>query len=441
MIGDIMNIVAQQIVSKAIVDDAKIPYKYYEKIQPLTRSIQNITDIGSEVDPKNPFTWYKTANKMLSHFVAPDVNPPKKDRVHAFLDHKDEEGEWAPVSRYPGFTLANSLIKVLVASDKYKKKIIKTSDKFQLMSLEFEENKFLYILGHANDTEISSDDDDELSEEKQEELRFYALYLDTDYIDESFYFIMSHVWRNNECIQLSNGVEGGISFNKFKSAEKNYIGDSDVYIESIKKFMNAKIKRTIMFQGIPGSGKTTLCSTLHRALSVKTIYIDMACLKTMSNNDWFFCMKYAAPTVVIIEDVDRNFNSLDLVMIEEPHYNVPLTLFTANAQSSIPVAYRRPGRVDQIIKMGSPDESQIWMNIEEFAEMEGVDLTDIPIGPKELLMGFRKSHSEAHIVELLKRYKVEGWEYIIPPNDMSFQEGMSRDQMETITRNHGQEYI
>jgi SpoVK/Ycf46/Vps4 family AAA+-type ATPase len=128
-------------------------------------------------------------------------------------------------------------------------------------------------------------------------------------------------------------------------------------------------------------------------------------------------------------------------MIEEPHYNVPLTLFTANAQSNIPAAYRRPGRVDQIIKMGDPDESQIWMNVQKFAEMEKVDLTEINDLAKDTLCDFMQSHSESHVVELLRRYKVEGWDYTIPPNDISFGETMSRSHMENLSYSKDRETI
>lgn len=433
MIADIVNIVTQQIIAKSIVEEKKIPYKYYAKIQPLTRSIQNISDLGSEFNTKNPFTYYKTMNKVVNYFVAPDINPVKPDKVYQYLDKQEENGVLENITRIPGHTIANSLIKTILKHDEYPKKIIKTSDKHQLMSLEFAKDKFLYILGHANNVEIVSDEEDKLSQDQQDELRFYNFYLEVKHIDESLYFIMSHIWRKNECLQLTNGTAGGLAFNKFSPSERDYIGDLDLYTESIKKFFAHNIKRTIMFQGIPGTGKTTLCATLHKKLSKKTIYVDMECIRSISNNDWFFIMKYTRPTLVIIEDIDRNFNALNLSMIEEPHYRVPLTLFTANAQANMPMAYRRPGRIDQIIDMEAPNESQRWMRVEEFAKIENIPLEDITESAQAELIRCITTHSESHVVELLRRYKVEGWDYQIPTNDISFGEGMNRKSMQQLT--------
>ncbi|NIP66949.1 AAA family ATPase [Candidatus Bathyarchaeota archaeon] len=192
-------------------------------------------------------------------------------------------------------------------------------------------------------------------------------------------------------------------------------------IKNLQNFVDKGVRRVVVLQGVPGTGKSTLCAHASEILSDRTIVLSNTILMHLSRNDWSEVIKLLSPTMVIIDDIDRsNMRSLEtsLYLFEDTYYDVPLTLLTTNDQQKLPDAFRRPGRIDQIIEMPEPTKSIRKKIIKQMAEREGVG--KIPSDKIDMLDSIVEKYPVAYLVELLRRYRSLGWDYQVPDNDIVF---------------------
>ncbi len=192
-----------------------------------------------------------------------------------------------------------------------------------------------------------------------------------------------------------------------------YHGASQSHIEDWRGFLEAGIRRTVLLQGPPGCGKSTFCAHAARELGRRTLMIGPEVLTSASHREWMDLLTILSPDVLIIDDVDRVGSSrsglLDekLIIFDERHARVPLTLMTSNDHSRLPAALRRPGRIDQVIELDEPDDETRDAILGQLARRAGVA---IPAEELPRLRGILGSFSAAHVVETLRRARIHGWE-------------------------------
>ena len=88
---------------------------------------------------------------------------------------------------------------------------------------------------------------------------------------------------------------------------------------------------------------------------------------------------------------------------------------------------RRPGRIDQILQLDQPARPVVEQIVRELAVREGVE---IPAERLPALVEIGCEMSIAHVVEALRRARVEGWQHTSLPCDITFGEGFVEDSRE-----------
>ena len=205
-----------------------------------------------------------------------------------------------------------------------------------------------------------------------------------------------------------------------KFPDRLYKGEALNYIEDWKRFMASGIRRCVCLQGDPGTGKSTLTRTAAMQLNRRTVQVTSEAFRRMQFTHWKTMISLISPEVLILDDIDRIYD-LDeyLNRFEDAYYKVPLTLFTSNDLEEIPDAFKRPGRIDQILLLGDPSPAVRLSVLQEFAQMEGVG--EIPAWKTPFMERLYSEYSGAYAVEYLRRVKVFGWEYELPEGDLTFE--------------------
>ena len=183
------------------------------------------------------------------------------------------------------------------------------------------------------------------------------------------------------------------------------------------------MRRNVLLQGEPGTGKSTFCLHAARELSRRTILLTPDGYESMGINEWRKLLEVLAPEMVIVDDIDRvgeHTIEARLRLFEEGYCEVPYSLFTSNDHTRLPRAMRRPGRVDELIRVTPPGEALCDELINRLAERVGVS---IPAEERPRLRQLMRERSNAHVIELLRRAQVLGWAQVTFPEDITFELG------------------
>jgi SpoVK/Ycf46/Vps4 family AAA+-type ATPase len=203
--------------------------------------------------------------------------------------------------------------------------------------------------------------------------------------------------------------------------DRAYEGTLTELYEVLRLYMEGEVRRVVLFNGKPGTGKSTLALNLADALSKRTLILSHKTLEWTSLDDWVYILEMFQPEMLIIDDIDRLGSMLQkkLYLFEEKSCNVPLVVLTSNHKDWLPDAFKRPGRIDQIIDMETPSSDIRREVVKKIAMMEGVE---IPEDRLDILDRIHRRYSGAYMVELFRRVKIEGWTYNIPSYDQTFNE-------------------
>lgn len=181
------------------------------------------------------------------------------------------------------------------------------------------------------------------------------------------------------------------------------------YAEDLPR-MGESLKRSILFTGNYGVGKTLLASHVARvATAAGWTFIYVKEPKELPE-----ALRYAQqyqPVVVFAEDVDRiaglartdEVNNLlnQLDGIDSKSAQI-MTILTSNHPDQINSAMMRPGRIDLVLEVNPPDAETVVRMINKFSNdtlESNIDLTAV----SELLAG----HIPAQIRETISRSKLE----------------------------------
>lgn len=201
-----------------------------------------------------------------------------------------------------------------------------------------------------------------------------------------------------------------------------YVGELSRCIEEWDKFRAAGIRRSVLLQGKPGAGKSTLCLHAARTLTERCVLISSTVYEAFSGAEWKNLLAIMSPEMLVLDDIDRVGsgilgNKLDSFEERKGADEIPFIMFTSNNIDEIPEAFRRPGRIDQILVVSEPSDVVRVKMVEEFARSVGVDVPPTHMGRLQAMIA---SHSGAHVIEALKRSKVLGWEHAPMSEDITF---------------------
>jgi ATPase family associated with various cellular activities (AAA) len=125
---------------------------------------------------------------------------------------------------------------------------------------------------------------------------------------------------------------------------------ADQYITYLKECLEQGITRSLLFYGVPGSGKSSIARSILKGLNFRTLKFRYA-----ENYDFTifkFIIKNFAIQAVYIDDFDAIDHPIALLeFLEFLKKEVQVVILVANTLSQMPPALLRPDRVDQIIKI------------------------------------------------------------------------------------------
>lgn len=297
-------------------------------------------------------------------------------------------------------------------------------------------------LNRENDIVFDQDDTRAFRDYTRDEQDFYVvqyndniewdlfLHEDAD-LQHVYEHLSDELWKDKSAVRLdlkqTSHYSSEISLMPLELGHHRYIGQLAKHIDEWKKFKAAKIRRNILLQGRPGCGKSTLCLHAASKLSQRTVVITAKVFEDCTVSEWNTILEMLKPEMLILDDVDRVGSSVlgsKLETIEERNCNIPFIMFTSNEIEQIPAAFRRPGRIDQILAVDEPSTNARRNMISRFGEQLEVQ---IPERYMQRLIDMVTTHSGAHAFEAIKRGKVLGWDYTPGPEDLTFK----KDEPET----------
>lgn len=397
------------IASHVLVDDTKIPYEHYERVKPHIEEIESWSSTFEDLQINEPHTWVKTGKSVLEKVsrTGPFIKTSRDIIAEAMSEIGYEQVELNQLDN-----LFKNGIKHAESTLIYNEK----NDRFYQFMLPNDVPVFM-----RSNRKVKDFDPDE---RPYENLRFYLPNLeDKERLREAFEGVGELFWKGHEHLVLDKQRYNSITYKPIDFPNRGYEGDALEYIDEWEEFMEEDVRRCILLQGEPGTGKSTLARQASIELSNRTIHLTQEFITHVERDTWTVLNDMLQPDVIVVDDidrVDRDYLRNRLYLFEDAYHQVPLTIMTANHYSDLPDAFLRPGRIDQILQMDDPDDSIKENVIKEMAKKEGIE--NIPDEQMEFLLHIYKNYSGAYIVEYLRRVKVMGWDYRIPERDLTFED-------------------
>lgn len=135
----------------------------------------------------------------------------------------------------------------------------------------------------------------------------------------------------------------------------------------LKRCIDAKVHRSIMFYGPPGTGKSTLARALVEQLKLRSFRIRIEDIGMISNSTMAEAVSIFQPDAIILDDFDRASNQSSLLeTLEFFQRHVALVIATVNDKDKLDDALLRPGRFDELVFVERMDENVVKYVLGQF---------------------------------------------------------------------------
>lgn len=416
---NIQEALIRSILSSVIVDEKKIPRKYYNKVIPLVQSVDRVSSRLDGLDLNRPQTWVRSALSMLQGMVIDEKQKIKLDPIALFLDKED--------FNYSAHECFDIILDNFIT--KFKTDLVLKTSSQSLHKVDLDGGIFFYVVVEQPTDSAPSDDEKSKSktDSSSNELIFEAFFPNDDDKRVKIEQALGDMYWSDKKIVFMDRADDRIYFENHKLTGREYKGITLKSMIDLDNFRKKNIRRVVVLQGVPGTGKSTLCENVAEKIAERIIFVSNSIISTIDRNSWETIIGSLRPNLVIIDDIDRvNKQRLEqsLHMFEDSTYNVPLTIMTTNDKNKLPEAFRRAGRVDMIFEMPKPDIEIRREMLNSFAKTMGID--EVPKSHEDFLINIMDEFSGAYIKELMHRYNANGFDYRIPDNDMVFGPFQSR---------------
>lgn len=397
-----LNIILSQILgSKVVVDKIKFSNKYYDKLDSGLKELEKWSNTFKGLEVDKPHTYFQTGLNVMRKISVPEeeIEINKKSLIVRYADRK-------------GFVRLENCNTYLFYQDIIRRNyddvlnlIEGDSGVFRVLPMDNGENFHFYEL-YEKDSEMEylpflPDNQTQPKRRAAVEDGLASLY-----------------WENRQIIKLDMRSDV-IEFDDIDPIDRQYEGELTKISDNLIDCRQKGIRRSLLFQGEPGTGKSTLVGNIAKKVSKRTIVLTHSFMDWLNEHQWALLLRMLKPEMIIVDDIDRISRTMErkLSLFEDHYCKVPFILMTSNHFTNLPKAFKRPGRIDEIIEMQSPVRKIRYEVIRAIAEQEEIEI------PDEKMPIFDEIHQEfagAYIVELLRRVKAYGWEYKIPPYDLTF---------------------
>ncbi len=192
------------------------------------------------------------------------------------------------------------------------------------------------------------------------------------------------------------------------------------WVDDLKAFSAAGVKRTILFHGPAGTGKSTLARTICEKMGVRSLRVRVEDIGYLGSEAVGEIIGIFEPDAVIFDDLDRSMSQIALFeMMEMLHRRVAVVFATVNHLSSLADALKRPGRFDDVVYVSKLDEIAMRQLLGEYAEDAFDIVKDWPVAfvkeycTRRRVLGAARALTsvkelQQRVQELMQNYGEEG---------------------------------
>lgn len=212
--------------------------------------------------------------------------------------------------------------------------------------------------------------------------------------------IAEKIWEDRNYLCISSFKKGWYDYFTIdaENLHDNYIvgGNTKKYHQYVEGFRKKGLGRSIIFYGVPGSGKSSIVKGLSHLLGMRALRINQ--LSSIRNSALVELINIFNPDAILLEDIDHLYSydlSTLLEKIESFNAANKFIFATANEVGKINDALLRPGRFDELVEI-TKDEESLRQEIDDPEVYEAVK--DYPI---------------AFVMEVKKRISISGKEAVL----------------------------
>lgn len=133
-------------------------------------------------------------------------------------------------------------------------------------------------------------------------------------------------------------------------------------VDNYKRAAEQGLARSLMLNGPPGTGKSTMAQAIIRQLGYRTLRLCVEDITERYVPSIMECVRIFRPDAIIIDDFDRCDHGAQRALLELSEWflsKARLTIVTVNDKGALDQALIRPGRFDEIITIRQLDKNSI----------------------------------------------------------------------------------
>lgn len=225
------------------------------------------------------------------------------------------------------------------------------------------------------------------------------IYCDSDHVEDVRRIVSEQLWEKYKNVNVivvkrvsrqamssdDDYNASSTSYLSFKQDDVHSLGSSartELIAKNYSRAFSVGLSRSLMLEGPPGTGKSTMAQMLIKKLELRALRICVEDIDPKFVPSIMESVKIFKPDAIIIDDFDRCTFDSQACLLELSEWfkqTAKLTIVTVNDKNALDQALLRPGRFDEIVTIKSLDDESIREMLGPYAD-EAIDLVrDWPV--------------------------------------------------------------